>query len=131
MPASGLPRAPQSSFQRPPGKGASCTGIATSSATCLRPRCGRSRPCSRRSTPARTSRQHARKPSEWIEKLRGLCLSGAVELVEAAVEETLTRRAERDRVSPHVQALARSHRIEASWLALPFWALARLGGVVE
>src|SRR5207253_6635100 len=28
------------------------------------PRCGRSQPCSRRSTPARTWRQHARRPSE-------------------------------------------------------------------
>src|SRR6516164_8029246 len=131
MPALGWPRAPQSSFLMRPGKGVSCTGTATSSVTCPRPRCGRSRPCSRRSTPARTSRQHARKPSEWIEKLRGLRLSRAAELVEAAVEETLTRRAERDRVSPHVQARARRHRIEASWLALPFWALARLGGVAK
>src|SRR5437660_3950270 len=40
------------------------TGIATSSATCPRPRCGRSRPCSRRFTRARTSRQRARRPSE-------------------------------------------------------------------
>src|SRR5262245_1094487 len=31
---------------------------------CPRPRCGRLRPCSRRSTPARTSRQHARRPTE-------------------------------------------------------------------
>src|SRR5262249_31762590 len=37
---------------------------AASPATCPGPRCGRSRPCSRRSTPARTSQQHARKPSE-------------------------------------------------------------------
>src|SRR5262245_34597654 len=63
-PALGLPGAPPSSFQRPPGKGASCIGTATSSATCPRPRCGRSRPCSRRSTPARTSPQRARRPSE-------------------------------------------------------------------
>src|SRR6266705_905344 len=90
MPALGSPRAPQSSFQRLPGKGVSCTGIATSSATCPRPRCGRSQPCSRRSTPARTWRQHARRPIRVIEKLRGLRLSRAAELVEAAVEETLT-----------------------------------------
>src|SRR5262249_13652335 len=42
----------------------SCTGTATSSATCPRPRCGRSRPCSRRSTPAKTSPQRERRPSE-------------------------------------------------------------------
>ena len=60
----GWPRAPQSSFLMRPGKGASCTGTATSSVTCPRPGCGRSQPCSRRSTPARTSRQHARRPSE-------------------------------------------------------------------
>src|SRR5262245_53705054 len=89
MPALGLPRAPQSSFLMRPGKGASCTGTATSSATCRRPRCGRLRPCSRRSTPARTSRQHARRPFRVIEKLRGLRLTRAAELVEAAIEETL------------------------------------------
>jgi putative transposase len=42
-------------------------------------------PCSRRSTPARTSR----KAVQVIEKLRGLRLTTAAELVEAAVEETL------------------------------------------
>src|SRR5262249_21587715 len=88
MPALGWPRAPQSSFLMRPGKGASCTGTATSSVTCPRPGCGRSQPCSRRSTPARTSQQHARRPAE--EKLRGLRLSRAAELVETAVEETLT-----------------------------------------
>src|SRR5215831_9165712 len=88
MPALGLPRAPRSSFQRLPGRGVSCTGTATSAATCPRPRCGRSRPCSRRSTPATTSRQHA--TIRVIEKLRGLGLSRAAELVETAVEETLT-----------------------------------------
>src|SRR5215831_3702201 len=76
MPALGWPKAPQNSFLMRPGKGASCTGTATSSVTCPRPRCGRLRPCSRRSTPARTSRQHARRPT--------------AELVETAVEETLT-----------------------------------------
>src|SRR5262249_56345276 len=54
-----------------------------------RPRCGRSRPCSRRSTPARTSPQRE-KAIRVIEKLRGLRLSRAAELVEMAVEETLT-----------------------------------------
>src|SRR6516225_9498139 len=88
MPALGWPRAPQSSFLMRPGKGASCTGTATSSVTCPRPRCGRSQPCSRRSTPARTSRQHA-KAIRVIEKLRGLRLSRAAELEEAAIEETL------------------------------------------
>src|SRR5262245_30316114 len=42
----------------------SCTAIATSSAMCLRPRCGRSRPCSKRSTPARTLARRVRRPSE-------------------------------------------------------------------
>src|SRR5262249_17839849 len=46
------------------------------------PRCARLRRCSRRSTPARTF--------QVIEKLRGLRLTKAVELVEAALEETLT-----------------------------------------
>src|SRR5262249_44466220 len=41
-------------------QGASYTGTAISSVTCPRPGCGRSRPCSRRSTPASTSRQRAR-----------------------------------------------------------------------
>src|SRR5262249_17206767 len=89
MPVSGLPRAPQSSFQRPPGKGVSCTGTATSLATCPRPRSGRSRPCSRRSTLAR-SLAAREKAIRVIEKLRGLRLSRAAELVEMAVEETLT-----------------------------------------
>src|SRR5262249_53128128 len=80
MPALGLPRAPPSSFQKLPGKGASCTGIAIFSVTCPRPRCGRSRPCSRRFTRERTSRQRARRPSE----------GRAAELVEVAVEETLS-----------------------------------------
>ena len=39
-------------------------GTATSSATCPRPRCGRLRRCSRRSTRARTSWRHAKRPSE-------------------------------------------------------------------
>jgi hypothetical protein len=47
-----------------PGEDASCTGTATSSVTFPQPRCGRSRPCSRRSRPARTSRQRARRPSD-------------------------------------------------------------------
>src|SRR5262249_18436956 len=42
----------------------SYTGTAISSVTCPRPRCGRLRPCSRRSTRARTSRQRARRLSE-------------------------------------------------------------------
>jgi putative transposase len=37
---------------------------STSSAMCLRPRCGRSRPCSRRSTPARTLWQRAKRRCE-------------------------------------------------------------------
>src|SRR5262245_8395808 len=83
MPALGLPRAPQSSFQRPPGKGASCTGTAISSATCPRPRCGRIH--------AGEDIAAAReKANRVIEKLRGLRLSRAAELVETAVEETLT-----------------------------------------
>ena len=48
----------------PRGSAASYTGIATSSVTCLRPRCGRSRRCSRRSMPVRISRRHARRLSE-------------------------------------------------------------------
>ena len=62
--ALGLPRAPRSSFQRLSGKGASYTGTAISSVTCPRPKYGRSRPCLRRSMPARTSRRHARRLSE-------------------------------------------------------------------
>jgi putative transposase len=44
----------------------SCTGTATSSVTFPRPRCGRSRRCSRRFTPARTSWRRARRLSEWL-----------------------------------------------------------------
>jgi hypothetical protein len=51
----GLPRVQPSSSPRPPGSAASCTGTATSSATCPRPRFGRSRRCSSRSTRTRTS----------------------------------------------------------------------------
>ena len=61
---SDLPRALRSSFPTRLGNAASCTGTGTSSVTCPRPRCGRSRPCSRRFTRARTSRQRARRPSE-------------------------------------------------------------------
>ena len=46
------------------GSGASCIGTATSSATCPRPRCERSRPCSRQYTPVRISWQPARRLSE-------------------------------------------------------------------
>jgi hypothetical protein len=42
----------------------SCTGTATSSATSPRRRSGRSRSCSRRSMPARTLWQRAKRPSE-------------------------------------------------------------------
>ena len=51
---------------------------------------GRSRPCSKRSTPARTSWRPARRAVRVIEKLRGLRLSRAAELVEMAADETLT-----------------------------------------
>jgi len=61
LPAAGLPRARQSSSPTPPGNGAWFIGIATSSATFPRPGCGRSRPCSRRSTPARTSRPRGKR----------------------------------------------------------------------
>src|SRR5262249_11307390 len=61
----GLAESAAEFFPVRPGKGASCTGTATSSVTCPRPRCGRSRPCLRRSMPARTSRRHARRLSEW------------------------------------------------------------------
>ena len=60
----GLSESAAEFFPRRPGSGASCTGTATSSATCPRPRCGRSRPCSRRSMPARTLWRRARRPSE-------------------------------------------------------------------
>ena len=50
----GLSRASRSSSPKRGGNAASCTSTATSSATCHRPRCERSRPCSRRSMPART-----------------------------------------------------------------------------
>jgi putative transposase len=60
----GLPRALRSSSPRPRGSAASCTGTATSSATCPRLRCGRSRRCSRRSMPARTSWRHGRRLSK-------------------------------------------------------------------
>jgi putative transposase len=60
----GLAESAAEFFPEAAWQGASCTGIATSSATCPRPRCGRSRPCSRRFTRARTSRQRARRPSE-------------------------------------------------------------------
>src|SRR4051794_31317911 len=46
------------------GKDVSCIGTATSSATFPRPRCARSRPCSRRSTPARTSWRLGRRLSK-------------------------------------------------------------------
>src|SRR5262245_18089617 len=90
MPALGLPRARPSSFQKLPGKGVSCTGIATSSATCPRPRCGRSRPCSRRFHAGEDLAAAREKAIRVIEKLRGLRLSRAAVLVEAAIEETLT-----------------------------------------
>ena len=41
-----------------------------------------------RSMRARTSWRHAKRLSEWIEKLRALRLIRAAELVEAAVDET-------------------------------------------
>src|SRR5215472_13432117 len=88
MPALGWPKAPQNSFLMRPGKGASCTGTATSSVTCPRPRCGRSQPCSRRSTPEDLAAARE-KAIRVIEKLRGLRLSRAAELVETAIEETL------------------------------------------
>ena len=47
----GLAESAPSSSQRPPGRGVSCIGTAISLAMYLRPRCERSRPCSRRSTP--------------------------------------------------------------------------------
>ena len=46
------------------GRDASCTGTATSSVTSRRPKCGKSRPCSRRSTLARTLWRRAKRPSE-------------------------------------------------------------------
>jgi putative transposase len=61
---SDVPRAHRSSSRRRLGSAASCTGTATSSATSPRPRCGRSRLCSRRSTLARTLWQRAKRPSE-------------------------------------------------------------------
>src|SRR5215471_15761515 len=90
MPALGWPRAPQSSFLMRPGKGASCTGIAIFSVTCPRPRV--------REIAAMLKAIHAgediaaarEKAIRVIEKLRGLRLSRAAELVETAVEETLT-----------------------------------------
>src|SRR5215471_13143838 len=85
MPALGLPRAPQSSFLMRPGKGASSTGTATSSVTCPRPR-----PAMLKAIHASEDLAAAReKAIRVIEKLRGLRLSRAAELVEAAIEETL------------------------------------------
>src|SRR6516164_2453649 len=88
MPALGWPRAPQSSFLMRPGKGVSCTGTATSSVTCPRPRSGiaamlKAIHASEDITAARE------KATRVIEKLRGLRLARAAELVEAAVEDTL------------------------------------------
>ena len=60
----GSRKARPSSFRRPPGSAVSCTGTATSSAMCPPPRCARSRPCSRRSMPARTSRRPGRRLSK-------------------------------------------------------------------
>ena len=60
----GLPRVRPSSSQTQPGSVVSCTGTATSSVTFPRPRCERSRRCSRRFMPARTSWRHARRLSE-------------------------------------------------------------------
>src|SRR5215471_18710013 len=82
MPALGWPRAPQSSFLMRPGKGASCTGIAIFSVTCPRPRV--------REIAAMLKAIHAgediaaarEKAIRVIEKLRGLRLSRAAELVE-------------------------------------------------
>jgi putative transposase len=60
----GLPRAPPSFSLTPPGKDVLCTGIAISSAMCPRPGCARSRPCSKRSMPARTLWRHGRRLSK-------------------------------------------------------------------
>src|SRR6516165_1770315 len=86
MPASGLPRASRSFSPTRCGSAVSCIGTATSSVMYPRPRCGRSRPCSRRSTPASGAREGC--PS--VEKLRTLRLTKVGELVENAVEESLT-----------------------------------------
>jgi Transposase, Mutator family len=53
------------------------------------PRCARLRRCSRRSTPARILWRQ-QKAVQVIDKLRGSRLTKAVELVETALEETLT-----------------------------------------
>jgi transposase-like protein len=63
-PVWGCPRVRPSSSQTRPGSVVSCTGTATSSVTFPRPRCERSRRCSRRFMPARTSWRHARRLSE-------------------------------------------------------------------
>src|SRR5499433_3354054 len=85
MPALGWPRAPQSSFLMRPGKGASCTGSHVP-------------PTKVGEIAAMLKAIHAsedlaaarEKAIRVIEKLRGLRLTRAAELVEAAVEETLT-----------------------------------------
>src|SRR5262249_25064100 len=89
MHVSGSQRALRSSSPMRLGSAASCIGTATSSATCPRPKCGRSRPCSaiHASEDIVAAREKA---VRVVEKLAALRLTRAAELVGAAVEETLT-----------------------------------------